>query len=85
MPIEALPPSGNPISSCYIHAAISVVRQHAAALTDAMLADHGRSTGPWEIEWIVLPEAFRPVDGHRWLGALAGGDPHRYGPCAAER
>ena len=25
---------------------------------DAMVADHERSTGPWEIEWIVLPEAF---------------------------
>ena len=37
---------------------MSVVRQHAAALMDAMIADHERSTGPWEIEWIVLPEAF---------------------------
>ena len=46
------------ISSCYIHATISVVRQHAAALLDAMVADHERSTGPWEIEWIALPEAF---------------------------
>ena len=35
-----------------------MVRQHAAALMDAMIADHERSTGPWEIEWIVLPEAF---------------------------
>jgi 3-carboxy-cis,cis-muconate cycloisomerase len=34
------------------------VRQNAAALMDAMVADHERSTGPWEIEWIVLPEAF---------------------------
>ena len=25
---------------------------------DAMVADHERSTGPWEIEWIVLSEAF---------------------------
>jgi 3-carboxy-cis,cis-muconate cycloisomerase len=23
-----------------------------------MIADHERSTGPWEIEWIALPEAF---------------------------
>src|SRR4029078_8732524 len=53
-----MPQKRNPISSCYIHAAISVVRQHAAALMDAMVADHERSTGPWEIEWIVLPEAF---------------------------
>jgi 3-carboxy-cis,cis-muconate cycloisomerase len=40
-----------------------VVRQHAAALLDAMVADHERSTGPWEIEWIVLPEAFCLLSG----------------------
>jgi len=55
---STMPQKRNPISSCYIHAAISVVRQYAAALMDAMVADHERSTGPWEIEWIVLPEAF---------------------------
>ena len=55
---STMPQKRNPISSCYIHAAISVVRQHSAALMDAMVADHERSTGPWEIEWIVLPEAF---------------------------
>jgi 3-carboxy-cis,cis-muconate cycloisomerase len=55
---STMPQKRNPISCCYIHAAVSVVRQHAAALMDAMIADHERSTGPWEIEWIVLPEAF---------------------------
>jgi 3-carboxy-cis,cis-muconate cycloisomerase len=55
---STMPQKRNPIASCYIHAAASVVRQHAAALMDAMIADHERSTGPWEIEWIVLPEAF---------------------------
>jgi 3-carboxy-cis,cis-muconate cycloisomerase len=35
-----------------------MVRQHAAALLDAMVEDHERSTGPWEIEWIALPEIF---------------------------
>jgi 3-carboxy-cis,cis-muconate cycloisomerase len=55
---STMPQKRNPISSCYIHAAISVVRQYAAALMDAMVADHERSTGPWEIEWIVLPESF---------------------------
>ncbi len=55
---STMPQKRNPISSCYIHASISVLRQHAAALMDAMVADHERSTGPWEIEWIVLPEAF---------------------------
>lgn len=55
---STMPQKRNPISSCYIHACISVVRQHVAALLDASVADHERSTGPWEIEWIVLPEAF---------------------------
>lgn len=55
---STMPQKRNPISSCYIHAAVSVVRQHSAALMDAMIADHERSTGPWEIEWIALPEAF---------------------------
>jgi 3-carboxy-cis,cis-muconate cycloisomerase len=34
------------------------VRQNAAALMEAAVADHERSTGPWEIEWIALPEIF---------------------------
>ena len=60
---STMPQKRNPISSVYIHAAVSVVRQHAAALMDAMIADHERSTGPWEIEWIVLPEAFCLIAG----------------------
>jgi 3-carboxy-cis,cis-muconate cycloisomerase len=55
---STMPQKRNPISSCYIHACAAVVRQHVAALLDAMVADHERSTGPWEIEWIALPEAF---------------------------
>jgi 3-carboxy-cis,cis-muconate cycloisomerase len=55
---STMPQKRNPISCVYIHACISVVRQHAAALLDAMVEDHERSTGPWEIEWIVLPEIF---------------------------
>ncbi len=55
---STMPQKRNPISSAYIHGAISVLRQHAAALMDAMVADHERSTGPWQIEWIVLPESF---------------------------
>ena len=50
---STMPQKRNPISSAYIHGAISVLRQHAAALMDAMVADHERSTGPWQIEWIV--------------------------------
>ncbi len=55
---STMPQKRNPVSSGFIHAAVSMVRQHAAALMDAMIADHERASGPWEIEWIVLPEAF---------------------------
>ncbi|MGD0024707.1 MAG: 3-carboxy-cis,cis-muconate cycloisomerase [Xanthobacteraceae bacterium] len=55
---STMPQKRNPISSVYITALTSVVRQQAAALLDAMVEDHERSTGPWEIEWIVLPEIF---------------------------
>jgi 3-carboxy-cis,cis-muconate cycloisomerase len=60
---STMPQKRNPISCLYIHANISVARQHAAALMDAMVADHERSTGPWEIEWISLPEIFCHMSG----------------------
>ncbi len=53
-----MPQKRNPVASGYIHAAVAVVRQHSAALMEAMVADHERSSGPWQIEWIVLPETF---------------------------
>jgi len=55
---STMPQKRNPISSVYITALTSVVRQQVAALLDAMVEDHERATGPWEIEWIVLPEIF---------------------------
>jgi 3-carboxy-cis,cis-muconate cycloisomerase len=55
---STMPQKRNPIACLYIHSTAAVVRQHAAALMEAAVADHERSTGPWEIEWIVLPEAF---------------------------
>ncbi|KAF4616455.1 hypothetical protein D9613_008702 [Agrocybe pediades] len=53
---STMPQKRNPISSAYITAIASTVRQLSAALFDAMVEDHERSTGPWEIEWIVLPQ-----------------------------
>src|SRR5258708_32210678 len=53
-----MPQKRNPISSVYITATASLVRQHVAALLDAMVEDHERATGPWEIEWIAVPEIF---------------------------
>jgi len=55
---STMPQKRNPISSVYVTALNSVVRQQVAALLDAMVEDHERATGPWEIEWIVLPEIF---------------------------
>ncbi len=55
---STMPQKRNPISSVYITATNSLVRQHVAALLDAMVEDHERSTGPWEIEWIAVPEIF---------------------------
>jgi 3-carboxy-cis,cis-muconate cycloisomerase len=55
---STMPQKRNPISSVYITALNSVVRQQVAALLDAMVEDHERATGPWEIEWVVLPEIF---------------------------
>lgn len=55
---STMPQKRNPISSVYITALGAVVRQQVAALLEAMVADHERATGPWEIEWIVLPEIF---------------------------
>jgi len=55
---STMPQKRNPISSVYITACTSMVRQLTAALLDAMVEDHERSTGPWEIEWIAVPEIF---------------------------
>jgi 3-carboxy-cis,cis-muconate cycloisomerase len=55
---STMPQKRNPISSAYITALNSVVRQQVAALLDATVEDHERATGPWQIEWIVLPEIF---------------------------
>jgi 3-carboxy-cis,cis-muconate cycloisomerase len=55
---STMPQKRNPISSVYITAQTAMVKQLAAALLEAMVEDHERSTGPWEIEWIALPEIF---------------------------
>jgi 3-carboxy-cis,cis-muconate cycloisomerase len=55
---STMPQKRNPISCNIIHAGTAMVRQHVAALLDAMVEDHERSTGPWEIEWIAVPEIF---------------------------
>ncbi|KAJ8087638.1 hypothetical protein PM082_006471 [Marasmius tenuissimus] len=53
---STMPQKRNPIGSVYITAMASTVKQLSAALLDAMVEDHERSTGPWEVEWIVVPQ-----------------------------
>jgi 3-carboxy-cis,cis-muconate cycloisomerase len=60
---STMPQKRNPVSCLYIHATAALVRQQAAALFEAAVADHERSTGPWEIEWIALPEIFLLASG----------------------
>jgi len=60
---STMPQKRNPISCLYIHSTAALVRQQAASLMEAAVADHERSTGPWEIEWIALPEVFLLASG----------------------
>jgi 3-carboxy-cis,cis-muconate cycloisomerase len=40
-----------------------VVRQNTGLMLDAMAADHERATGPWQLEWVAIPEAFIATGG----------------------
>src|SRR5262249_8514651 len=60
---STMPQKRNPIASLYIHSTTALVRQNVPALLEAAVADHERSTGPWEIEWIALPEIFLLASG----------------------
>jgi len=55
---STMPHKRNPISCNYILTCASIVRQNAAAMLEAMVEEHERSTGAWQIEWIALPEIF---------------------------
>jgi len=55
---STMPQKRNPISSELIVALAKVVRQQAGLMLDAMVADHERATGAWQIEWVALPQAF---------------------------
>jgi 3-carboxy-cis,cis-muconate cycloisomerase len=55
---STMPQKRNPIASEMILAAAKVVRQLVPAMLDAQVQDHERATGPWHVEWVVLPQAF---------------------------
>jgi 3-carboxy-cis,cis-muconate cycloisomerase len=60
---STMPQKRNPISCELILAAAKVVRQNAGLMLDAMAADHERATGPWQLEWVAIPEAFIATGG----------------------
>jgi 3-carboxy-cis,cis-muconate cycloisomerase len=55
---STMPQKRNPVSCNYILSTTSMVRQHVAAMLEAMVGDHERASGAWETEWIVIPEIF---------------------------
>ena len=55
---STMPQKRNPVSSVYVLTQSALVRQHATALMEAMVQDHERASGPWQIEWLVLPDIF---------------------------
>jgi 3-carboxy-cis,cis-muconate cycloisomerase len=60
---STMPQKRNPVSCNFILACTSIVRQHVAALLEAMVEDHERASGAWEIEWIAIPEIFLLTSG----------------------
>src|SRR5262249_60247424 len=58
---STMPQKRNPISGLYIHSTAALVRQNAAPLLEAAVADHERSTRPREIEGVALPGALPPA------------------------
>jgi 3-carboxy-cis,cis-muconate cycloisomerase len=60
---STMPQKRNPISCELIIAASKAVRHHAALTMEAMVHDFERSTGPWNAEWISVPQAFLHASG----------------------
>lgn len=54
---STMPQKRNPIDCAYIHSLSSSIRSmNTGMLSSIATADHERSTGPWETEWILLPQ-----------------------------
>jgi 3-carboxy-cis,cis-muconate cycloisomerase len=55
---STMPQKRNPISSEILVANAKAVRQHAGLMLDTMIQDFERATGPWQVEWMAIPESF---------------------------
>ncbi|EJN13548.1 3-carboxy-cis,cis-muconate cycloisomerase [Bradyrhizobium sp. YR681] len=55
---STMPHKRNPIICEQLLSTGSALRRLASAMLDASVHDHERATGPWQAEWLLLPEAF---------------------------
>ena len=55
---STMPHKRNPIICEQILSTGLASRRLASAMLDASVHDHERATGPWQAEWLLLPEAF---------------------------
>lgn len=55
---STMPHKRNPIICEQILSTGLTLRRLASAMLDASVHDHERATGPWQAEWLLLPEAF---------------------------
>ena len=55
---STMPQKRNPISCEVMIGAAKTVRHLAGLALDAAVQDFERATGPWQAEWVALPEAF---------------------------
>jgi 3-carboxy-cis,cis-muconate cycloisomerase len=55
---STMPQKRNPVACEFIIAIAKIVRQHAGLMLDAVVADHERASGPWQVEWTAVPESF---------------------------
>ena len=60
---STMPQKRNPIGSELMLAAAKIVRAQHALMLDAMVQDHERATGQWQVEWQALPTAFIVASG----------------------
>lgn len=60
---STMPHKRNPITCERILSSGLALRRLVGAFLDASIHDHERATGPWQAEWLLLPEAFLLISG----------------------
>jgi 3-carboxy-cis,cis-muconate cycloisomerase len=55
---STMPQKRNPVMGNFAHAAAALVRSLSATLVEAVVQDHERGTGTFQMEWAAVPEIF---------------------------